>query len=363
MNQNLNYINEDNLFKVIKSISNDEILYLEEKRKSILYNYIGITIFLAFPFLILLLLYATSPNNALTLIQVAIYLPLIYYCLFLYLNKRYTDITKNILIKKYLSPIQNIEYSRPYNNKNIKEYINNKELAKSCLFKLNNKSYIDEQYRGTYKNIKFCISEMSVSTFHGIVMTFDLPNYVATKAIIKAKEMNPKLLWTTLILVYIIGFIMLITSKNETLIKLILYCTIWVIPSVVLCVYIALKPKEEYTCDDISNMEKIQLEYTDFMKRFDVYSSNQVSARRIITPAFMKRFYDLETAFKSKKTSCSFYDTKFMITLETNKDLFEIGNIFTTLNNKKSTAKFYKELFTVYNMIEYFKLNLNIYTD
>ena len=79
-------------------------------------------------------------------------------------------------------------------------------------------------------------------------------------------------------------------------------------------------------------LDKVNLEDPMFSKKFDVYSSDQIEARFWVTPAFMERFQNLTTAFGTKKAKCSFYDgDKIMFAISTDKNLFEIGNIETSL--------------------------------
>ena len=59
------------------------------------------------------------------------------------------------------------------------------------------------------------------------------------------------------------------------------------------------------------------------------------------------------TAFGTDKAKCSFYDDKIMIAISTKKDLFEFGNLFKPV----SKDKFYEELNSIIEMIDYFKLD------
>lgn len=105
-----------------------------------------------------------------------------------------------------------------------------------------------------------------------------------------------------------------------------------------------------------STLKPVILEDSKFNKKYDVYSEDQIEARYLITPSFMERFKKLKTAFGTNKIKCSFFDNNFMIAISTNENLFELGNLFTPVNF--STAhKFYKQLTSIYLMINYFKLN------
>ena len=104
----------------------------------------------------------------------------------------------------------------------------------------------------------------------------------------------------------------------------------------------------------------MKLEDPKFAKRFNVYSSDQVEARYLVTSSFMERFQNLNTVFGAKKAKCSFYDDKIMFAISTNKNLFEVGSIWRSLEDPKSINQLFDELYAVYQMIDYFKLDQKI---
>ena len=107
------------------------------------------------------------------------------------------------------------------------------------------------------------------------------------------------------------------------------------------------------------SIQEIKLEDPMFNKRFKVFAYDQVEARYHITPGFMERFLKLQTAFGTNKAKCSFNDGNIMFAISTNKNLFELGGLFTPLTSPKTIQKFYKELFSILDMIEYFKFDEN----
>lgn len=96
-----------------------------------------------------------------------------------------------------------------------------------------------------------------------------------------------------------------------------------------------------------------------FSKLFNVESEDEVESRYLITPAFMERFLNLTTAFGTNKAKCSFYDNKITFAISTRRNLFEFDSLFKSLTNIKN-IKFFKELMSVIDMIDYFKLDKNI---
>ena len=101
----------------------------------------------------------------------------------------------------------------------------------------------------------------------------------------------------------------------------------------------------------------IKLEDVDFMKQYKVISNDEIEARYLITPSFMERFAKLVTVFKSYKSECSFYNDKLMIAIDTSKDLFEIGSLKKPLTDIETVAPCYRELKSIFDMIDYFKLD------
>ena len=55
------------------------------------------------------------------------------------------------------------------------------------------------------------------------------------------------------------------------------------------------------------------------------------------------------------------FDNNLMIAISTEKDVFEIGDVNFPCDNPKFILQFWKELSSIYNMIEYFRLNKSIF--
>ena len=104
-------------------------------------------------------------------------------------------------------------------------------------------------------------------------------------------------------------------------------------------------------------MQNVKLEDINFEKNFNVYTKDQVEARYLITPLFMERLKNLETAFGTNNLKCSFFEDKIMFAISTNKDLFEFGSLYQSLKNSKSVEEFYNQIKSIQDMVEHFKLN------
>ncbi len=66
--------------------------------------------------------------------------------------------------------------------------------------------------------------------------------------------------------------------------------------------------------DKLSNKESVRLENPEFERRYEVYSTDQQSARYILSPAMLERLIDLDTLFYKKLTIAK---------ISKNKDLLE----------------------------------------
>ena len=107
----------------------------------------------------------------------------------------------------------------------------------------------------------------------------------------------------------------------------------------------------------IENLYEVKLEDSEFGKKYKAFSSDQIEGRYLITTAFMERFKNIQTSFKSTDVKCSFYGNSLMFAISTGKNLFEIGNLFTPLNSPKQLEKFFNELISILALIDYFKLD------
>ena len=103
-------------------------------------------------------------------------------------------------------------------------------------------------------------------------------------------------------------------------------------------------------------MEKSKLEDTIFEKKYDVYSEDQIEARYLITPSFMERMNNLQTAFGTENIKCAFFADKIIFAIYTKKDLFEICDLYTKMENNSRIKQFCKEIKSIQDMIDYFKL-------
>lgn len=72
--------------------------------------------------------------------------------------------------------------------------------------------------------------------------------------------------------------------------------------------------------------QRIRLEDPVFEKAFEVYGSDQIEARFLLTPDFMERLLGLERAFQGKQLRCAFAGGEMLLAVA-GKDLLESGSM------------------------------------
>lgn len=319
--------------------------YIEEYEKERIKELCKLTIL---PTIIILAL-AVYQLNILLLI-------IIYGGLFIFWNFRnkYLSVNKNFqnLVKKDLLPkiLKNIEGISWCSAKNI---ISNEIIRKSKLFTNYNTKINDDEFEGEYKGVRFKVAETrlknenneecSAHVFKGIIILVDSNKEI--KAYTKIQQKMDKKLEIIIVLFFILFLSCLlyfaIISESYIIsfnvLALCFYC-FWLLYS--------------------SKQNNIMtLEDSEFDKKFIVTSEDQVEGRYLITPAFIERFKNLQTAFKTKNIECAFFDDKIMFALHTNKDFFELsGGLFHSLKDPKQIKSFYNEITAIYDIIDYFKL-------
>ena len=112
--------------------------------------------------------------------------------------------------------------------------------------------------------------------------------------------------------------------------------------------------------DKFSKLERVELEDPIFEKKFQVYSSDQVEARYLLTTSFMERLLDLGDAFDSNKLECSFYENRLLIKIDVTENLFEPGSIFEPEDFIDDAKTVLADMHQIFRVIDTLKLDQNI---
>ena len=273
--------------------------------------------------------------------------------------KRYI---KANFMSKFLKCFKEI---RRISDENSARIFSTKELKASNLFSTFNTIKVDDAFKGNYNGVDYKITEIkliqegsknSTTAFKGVILSVPSNKTIKANTIIATKrDMNIRNYLTGIIASIILVPILIcewflslkFSSDIDNFIKLIV---LTIITLIIICSFI----------EKQKSMQTVKLESTNFEKRFNVFSKNQVEARYLLTPTFIEKFTRLYTAFGTNKAKCSFYkdfsgNDRIMFAISTNRDLFEPGNLFTPINEPK--YMFLSDFTSIFNMIEFFKLD------
>lgn len=276
--------------------------------------------------------------------------------------KNFKRYIKANFMSKFLKCFKEI---RRISDENSARIFSTKELKASNLFSTFNTIKVDDAFKGNYNGVDYKITEIkliqegsknSTTAFKGVILSVPSNKTIKANTIIATKrDMNirnyPTGIIASIILVPILiceWFLSLkFSSDIDNFIKLIV---LTIITLIIICSFI----------EKQKSMQTVKLESTNFEKRFNVFSKNQVEARYLLTPTFIEKFTRLYTAFGTNKAKCSFYkdfsgNDRIMFAISTNRDLFEPGNLFTPINEPK--YMFLSDFTSIFNMIEFFKLD------
>ena len=118
-----------------------------------------------------------------------------------------------------------------------------------------------------------------------------------------------------------------------------------------------IKPNSLIHSSPSSKLHFTELEDSEFNKKFDVYTNDEVDARYLITPAFLERLKRMKTAFNASRVSCAFYEDYLIIALSTLKDIFSICSLIKPIDDRKQYIQMYDEIISIIKLIDHFKLN------
>lgn len=98
--------------------------------------------------------------------------------------------------------------------------------------------------------------------------------------------------------------------------------------------------------------ERVALEDRRFEKIFEVYSTDQVEARYLLTPTFMERLVSLADMVGRKKVQFGFEGDELLIAIETKRDQFEGGSLLKKLDDPSRTQRLLDEVDLIFEIVE-----------
>ena len=104
-------------------------------------------------------------------------------------------------------------------------------------------------------------------------------------------------------------------------------------------------------------LEKVNLEDPRFEEDFEVYSSNQIEARYLLTPSFMERLQGLSDLFGGADIQASFYNQNLLLMIPLKKRYFSTGSIFQPATFTEEIQSILEEMNLIFKIIEELKLH------
>ena len=98
-------------------------------------------------------------------------------------------------------------------------------------------------------------------------------------------------------------------------------------------------------------MPKVKLEDPVFEKAFEVYGTDQIEARFILTPDFMERLLKVEKTFEGKQLRCAFQGGEMLLCVE-GKNLFEPGSMYRKMDDLSRVQEMLHDFAAVFLLID-----------
>jgi Protein of unknown function (DUF3137) len=100
-----------------------------------------------------------------------------------------------------------------------------------------------------------------------------------------------------------------------------------------------------------NGMQRASLEDPVFEKIFEVYTTDQVESRFLLTPDFMQKLVDLEGVFKGGKLKAAFDGGEMFVTVQ-GGDLFEPGSMFKRLDDPQRIRELLDDFSAIFRLID-----------
>ena len=105
--------------------------------------------------------------------------------------------------------------------------------------------------------------------------------------------------------------------------------------------------------------QKVNLESVTFEEKYNVYSTDQIEARYLLTPSMMERIENLKFTFKAKYVRGSFKANKLTLAIHTGKDMLAMGSDYKD-SDSNTFQELYDEMISILKIVDVLKLNEHI---
>jgi len=104
--------------------------------------------------------------------------------------------------------------------------------------------------------------------------------------------------------------------------------------------------------------ERVRLEDPRFEDAFEVWGSDQVEARYLLTPTFMERLLALDASFGGGAIRLAFDSERLLLAVSIRRDLFEGGSVFKPADDPARLAEIVDELSMLLGIVDDLQLQL-----
>ncbi len=105
----------------------------------------------------------------------------------------------------------------------------------------------------------------------------------------------------------------------------------------------------------------VKLEDTTFNENFNCYSTDDIKARYILSPALMQRINSFKDNYPKNPVSISFVDGAIYVAISYSKDLFE-PTYFSSLVKRNMMLSYFEDIKLVVDIVEELNLNTRIWS-
>ena len=253
-------------------------------------------------------------------------------------------------------------------------------LRNSCLFAVADVLDSETCLSGIYNNVKIDIISAKVleysqkvnifnnryntsnffQVFKGVIIIFNIKENAVPLTMITTKNDNSIIFQSRVLLIYlffipaiILAIICLLLFVVDSYIE---RCIISFFALLILFygVYAFASKYMNAKKNRFFDLKKDRLKIDDarFENKYKVYSLDKVQGLSLVTHDFIKSLNNMGLAFGTSNIKCSFFDDKVMLAIPNGKNIFEYGNLFTSLKNPQRIQTFFKRLTGIIKMAE-----------
>ena len=267
----------------------------------------------------------------------------------------YRSDTKDRVMEIILSFWEKAQY------KSLISFINRNNIVSSELFPEYNKEDTDDSFTATHNNIKISVAEQVIkisgnrnetNIFKGALILLEFNKKFKGKTVVKSKFRfldtiwnNPLIILTLCIPFGFAAFLVFRCDYQMALIfSMIMLGGYTIAFGIIYLFNFRKKTKKATKC--------VLLEGLNFMKRWNVYTDDQIGARIVLTPVLMENMLKVRKLFHGRHIDFSFFNNKLLIAVHTRKNLFETTSLFTPALNYGKVREVVNQLYSIFSVID-----------